>query len=67
MDPSHVRASPINKGDILMFPDLGGTAVPVTGEEGTEAVGARKQLHWAHLVEGGEVMDRRPRVTWFIL
>lgn len=22
---------------------------------------------WAHLVEGGEVMDRRPRVTWFML
>lgn len=34
----------------------------VMGQTGRLQCGVR-----AYLVEGGEVMDRRPRVTWFML
>lgn len=59
---------PSTRGGVLKHPGNCGTAAhhirggPVAGGRAREGQGC-----WTHLVEGGEVMDLRPSVTWFIL
>lgn len=70
VDSKVLEPVPSKRGDILKHRSLGDIADyshwegPGPGGSGEKM---ERQDHWAHLVEGGEVMDRRPRVTWLML
>lgn len=58
---------PSTRGDILKHPGNCGTAHHIRDGPVVGGWERGEQRCWAYLVEGGEVMDLRPRVTWLML